>query len=58
MGKSGCNGWPAVGEYGGEGPVMVSRWWGRWMGGGGLAWIWILGRMEIGDGRKGGCTAR
>jgi hypothetical protein len=24
-------GWPAVGGYGGEGPAVVSRWWGRWV---------------------------
>jgi hypothetical protein len=37
----GVFGWPAVGGYGGEGPEVVSRWWGRWMGGGGCGGFWI-----------------
>jgi hypothetical protein len=40
-------GWPAVGGYSGEGPAVVSRWWGGWMpevGGSGYAYFGCLGR--------------
>jgi hypothetical protein len=48
-------GWPAVGGYGGEGPAVVSRWWGKWMLE--VGWAYLDFREERDGGEGMCCTA-
>jgi hypothetical protein len=43
-------GWPAVGGHDGEGPAVVSQWWGEWMAE--VGWAYLDFREERGG---GGC---